>query len=959
VNTKALATIIVAILLIGTFGLTLNIVPKTSADTVYYTLKIDYAPKPMIGGVVPATAPPVGSDSYTAGSQINISAPATVSAGVGIQYVFQNWTFHDDTNNVTDGSTSNPVYTTSPLDRNWTATAMYNLQYLFTVSTTHTWPALILYVWVPGTVWVAEQQQWFDAGTTGVGAGLNLYEDDVAWGHKWVHTGWSGDASGGGGADSYKNITMDQPRTAIANWVEEYYLWTISTYVPWGDAQPPYDPDHEGWKPNPTDVPLSAPQISNEIAGVYRWNFTRWEIYRYNESSSSFYLDYTTGGVGSYHNITVHVNAFTKAVVIYQLQYYLTVLSSPGALDLVEYQSGYYDYGSYVTLTAPQHIADPTDPVGARWNFSWWWISAVLFTTSRITTVQILGVYTAYAGYTKQYHMTIKTTPALILSMPNVYFTQTAADGWYNAGGSCTFTALNTTIYTTPAMDTKYVFDDWYFPPDGRGTLKSNVWTISGISQAWNATAEYHKEYKATAICDPVDTGGPWAINLNTWNGWPVAGFEWWAGENSLVGWSALSGPVYGYPFYYYFDYWTITNATGTFNLPKGQNSILGGLNFTGPMTTVAHYAGKSAFFTSPMTIPKTVPSYCTNFDVNVTCANIVDMYALDFNVTWNPTLFELVSSNVRVREIWNQSIYWENNKLPGNYHLVATQTAPGLGFNGTHTIVTLTFHIIYDPCYVTPYYSSCAIGLVGPAFGGTYPMLTNSLGNAMYPWMVDGSTYRIDAIQPILYMVPSTKTVSQKDVTFTVEIWIRNATKLKDYNISVWYDNTLLEVTNVVVDTGFLTGPYSPLVVDYTSMAKYVHVSAAQKQPGNVLANGTGRLFTIYFHVIKSIFWTKGNPTLTCNIHFSWVYTPTISVMCPAETTIGVPDLGTENCLYTYKPIEGDVDKNGIVNSLDLQLVAADYGSSTTYDLNGDTHVDLLDIVLVAINFGKTSPGY
>jgi hypothetical protein len=78
---------------------------------------------------------------------------------------------------------------------------------------------------------------------------------------------------------------------------------------------------------------------------------------------------------------------------------------------------------------------------------------------------------------------------------------------------------------------------------------------------------------------------------------------------------------------------------------------------------------------------------------------------------------------------------------------------------------------------------------------------------------------------------------------------------------------------------------------------------------------------------------------------------------MCPSYKEIFPPVLGTVDALYIYDPIPGDLNMDGVVNVLDLQLVAGDYGSSTTYDLNGDSKVDLIDLVIVAINFGREKP--
>jgi hypothetical protein len=438
---------------------------------------------------------------------------------------------------------------------------------------------------------------------------------------------------------------------------------------------------------------------------------------------------------------------------------------------------------------------------------------------------------------------------------------------------------------------------------------------------------------------------------LNSWNGWPTAGGEYWADENSLVYWAAGSGPATGYPFDFYFDHWTVNAVDQT----QYMNSFM--LNFTGPKTTVAHYVGKTAFFMTPQTVIKNVPAYCTTFDVNVTAANLVDLYGMDFNVTWNPTLLELVNVQTYVNQIWNTFyIAFNDNSTLGNYHFVATALAPTKGFNGTHTIVKLTFHVIFDPCYVWPFYANTPIGL-------TVNKLADSTGGNVAVFNTNGSNYTIYAIKPIMQLRPSAVTVSKKDATFTVEVWIVNATKMTDYEADVLYDKTLITATNVVIDDAFLTGPYDIHGYGiYSGGFGWINIVVKQGALATPVS-GAGRLATIYFTVLKSIFWTTANPYLTCAIGFGYwagqipgypgAYTQ-VSTPCGI---IADPNLGHQDCVYKYLPIPGDLNKDGKVDVLDLQLVAADYGSHTTYDLNLDATVDLLDIVLVAINYGRTTP--
>jgi hypothetical protein len=911
-KSKPLAIIALLMLLIGVSSAVFT--PEYFANaTDYVYLTIDYAP---VGMPVPNTAPPVGVHNYTIGSKINITAPLVVEDG-DVRYLFDNWTITWDGGSF---STTNNKHLVT-MDKNKTATAYYSVQYLFTVITPFDVPNIWDGGWYENT-----SSKWVDAGNT-VYAGV--MKDNP---NDWISIGvyerayfinWTGDATGKID-DTYwhsEAITMDAPKTAIAEWEVRYKLWTDpdSEYEPWGPGSDFYDPDKRGWYPDCTDVDLTAPSVTNENPGNWRWRFDRWLVERWNGSA---WVSETL----TTENITVHLGPGTRATVYFYLQYYLTVADSPGMLDTgLESLSGYYDYCTNVTITAPEIVPDPSDP-GIRWVFDHWWLSGVFDVYNTTVTVHIehdttVGK-TLYAIYTKEFYLEVNDNIGGLSCV-------STQSGWFKPS---TVVPLSAPCIIPIDSDTRYVFVEWVKDP-GHYT-DSNCNTTITMNGPRNATAYYKKQFKVKLNAAPQ----PPMEDLT------YLPYEFWHDANTFKWIWAPSGPIPHYPYDWYFDHWEVNGVPQT----QYHNSIK--INVSEPISAIAHYLGKSAFFMTPQTIIKEVPAECTTFDVNVTAANLVDMYAFDFKVTWDPSLIELVSVDVKVDEVWSSFFIAKNewNNTEGWYWLVAT-SLDDYGFNGTATIVTLTFHIIYDPCYLSiDYFRETDLKLI-------VNKLADHEANPLTPWNVHGSYYRINAIQPVLKITPATVTISQKDVTFTVSIEIENAIKLHDWHTIIVYPKAYIQAIDVVIETTFLQGPYTTFswVIDHSVGYIYLDVVQAAGAP---LANGNGTLATITFKVIKSIFWTTSNPTLTGPIRFG-VGPTYISVMCPSYKEIFPPVLGTVDALYIYDPIPGDLNMDGVVNVLDLQLVAGDYGSSTTYDLNGDSKVDLIDLVIVAINFGREKP--
>jgi hypothetical protein len=93
------------------------------------------------------------------------------------------------------------------------------------------------------------------------------------------------------------------------------------------------------------------------------------------------------------------------------------------------------------------------------------------------------------------------------------------------------------------------------------------------------------------------------------------------------------------------------------------------------------------------------------SFAINVTVADVQNLYAVDVIVNWNSSVLQLVNADVRLAPadadgvLYNSSgdsVLIETNNLtsPGSYEISATSVGPAPPFNGTGNIVIITFNV-------------------------------------------------------------------------------------------------------------------------------------------------------------------------------------------------------------------------------------------------------------------------
>jgi hypothetical protein len=412
---------------------------------------------------------------------------------------------------------------------------------------------------------------WYNVGATAY-ATLSTGTVDIVPGWvKAVFTGWSGDASGTGLTSN--PITMNGSKTAIANWVIQYYLQVVS--------DPSLIPPMPGadWYNNCTYVMLTADTYypSEAGAGGVRYVFNYWDV------------DAASQGTGV-NPIDVYMDAPHTATAHYVTQYYLTMSTNFGTVSPA---SGWYDSGTVLTIQA---TAPPTG-AGEQyvWN-GWTGTGTGSFTgmdNPATNEVTMNGPITEAASWTHQY----------MLTLSSAYDTPTGA-GWYDAGATATFGMTDTTV--PGGAGAQYVFTGWSSSDSGgyTGTDVSHSVTMNGpITE----TANWKTQYYLT-VNSPYDTPSG--------SGWYDSGTTAYASLANGV----VSG---GTGIQYVFTSWG-GDASGT-NYAQSD-----GITMNGPRTATANW--KTQYYLTVTTSPLGVNSpagqgwYDSGVTAHVSTAQYVDI---------------------------------------------------------------------------------------------------------------------------------------------------------------------------------------------------------------------------------------------------------------------------------------------------------------------------------------------
>jgi hypothetical protein len=918
-KSKILATIVVLALLLGTFTVAYRATPnKAIADTLYH---LDVYSDPS---AVPASP---GAGDYTFGTlvQMNFTDPYIVG---NVKYVFQSW----DIDAGTWTGTSNPLqYVT--MNANHNVTAHYKTQYKVSLGANPF--GATDWIWSTSTGWVLTNSLWVDAGDQAkigveglsiiVGPKPGIWTDPY---HRWAYCdSFDGDFSGyyNDAVSAWSDpITVNSPKTGTSIWAFYYALYVNS------DPNPPVPPPAgQNYYTAGSVVSLTANDYSTNF-GVYRYTLDYWTV---------------DGSTRPGNPISVTMDWNHTAIAYYKRQSFVYLEDNVGNASGLQDTGKWYDDGVPYTFTAP--TPRPVGP-NVQYDFRFWDKPGYAWTnTSNPLCLTFDASWDGEhlrARYQTQYYLMVTSSGSG--PVPGFLYPDSVTTGWYDAWSWVDFKA-RPIVNMSPTK--RFVFQQW---KNQFGQTNPNNNFTGQLTQPYNLTAEYQLQWSLTWNHSPSSitvTGSPGQT-------WIADGTDVWYGLPA----TDTSGQ-------FVFYYWVIDGYT----FAQGVNPAHVG-TCTGPIDGTAYYANITKVYLTAGLPPglhtETAPAYCHTFDVTVMAANFdanrivngnpMDIYAFDIIVSFPQNLLEVTAVHTNLADFFAPNDYFPKpdgmitiNNIAGTVEIVATAKYNYTGFVGTKAMFTITFHVIYDACYpLAP----------GGGIDITYWRFQNHLNTYIWPESYSGVWYQMNTVKPVVEvrnaadhsnLVKVDMNVPQQ--YFDVEVYLHDGVKVSDFDVILGFDKTMINVVSVTIAT-YLQPPFLTYYGHYDNTAGMVQCLVVQ-DPGVSYQNGSGLLFTVRFKVVNQIYYTIPGPW-TLNSVIS-VASAALSVHCPTLMlqTKANGKLGWINCNYVYNPLPGDLNFDGVVNVLDLQIIVDHYGMpAPPYDLFGDARCDLNDLVFVALRFGN-----
>lgn len=344
------------------------------------------------------------------------------------------------------------------------------------------------------------------------------------------------------------------------------------------------------------------------------------------------------------------------------------------------------------------------------------------------------------------------------------------------------------------------------------------------------------------------------------------------------------------------------------------------------------------------------------------------DLYAWDIIVKWNATLLALESYTINIPEGWPVDGYTilidevEDVDDPSWIHYAVTRLGNVSGFTGTMSLLTMEFHVIYEPCYME--------GCIETEIWNDFFNFSGSCGVELIPDQVEVGLVSLNPGRPNMEILLSDEfdleaKVAQgwfEDQVITAYLWVSNVTKLYGIGACIMWDPDLLRIDmqQIFINEEAFPQPWIYLEQDLVLEEGYFHFyierpCAVDKPP----LKGTFWILRFDFKVEcyrdEYEIPIDDDYPIFINAECDW----TGLWMCGDwyyDSWIDFSDVD-----YFWTPIKYDLNQNGHVGVEDILIALKHFGETFPegegFDFDGDTDCDIYDIVIVAKHYCNDTP--
>jgi len=222
--------------------------------------------------------------------------------------------------------------------------------------------------------------------------------------------------------------------------------------------------------------------------------------------------------------------------------------------------------------------------------------------------------------------------------------------------------------------------------------------------------------------------------------------------------------------------------------------------------------------------------------NVAVHIANVVDLYGFDLRMTFDPTVFEIVSmtdGGFLPSPTFSLADYYDNTN--GTLTYAISRYGGGTGANGSGDLLNLQLRV-KSPGKTTQFTFVTT---------GIHPTLLSTSQSESIPFVI-GNTAGAATHACQLHFAAN----SRVNCTATIlPVQLEDIYDLYGYDVRISYDSTVIQIDAVTIDQTFFNPPYVlPPVINQTPGT--IQVYGAKRSP-NLPSNGSGVLFTITAHTL------------------------------------------------------------------------------------------------------------